>query len=360
MSHFMAREILEREFAIDGTDCHVAPVATGGFSGARVFEVHSGPHRLALRQWPRETLPVKRILALHRWLNYLAVDCELPVAAPLATRDGRTCVESHGDLWHLEPWLPGTPDWGSSSAERRERIQLVMPVIARLHHQSARYPSPASEQPWFGTSPADSSPAIQERLVLLTDMDPETIGVLAGEVRNSFSEDSPETARLNQWLDRFLPAYPRRRHLMLGELSQLVGARVALQPVWRDLWSDHVLFDGARVGGLIDGTAARTESVASDLSRLLGSLAGLDANGWQEALESYDAVRRLSLEERLLVRALDRSSMLMSPATWLRRLARPKPQSVVGPEQLHRILGRIERFSDRLEQDFDGNTGLLL
>jgi homoserine kinase type II len=101
------------------------------------------------------------------------------------------------------------------------------------------------------------------------------------------------------------------------ELATAVTHDVVLQPCLRDIWSDHVLFVGDRVSGLVDFGALRPESVAGDVARLLGSLAGDDPVLWPAGLVAYEAVRPLSPVERSLVAAFDRSAVVLSGLNWL-------------------------------------------
>ena len=71
------------------------------------------------------------------------------------------------------------------------------------------------------------------------------------------------------------------------------------------------------MAGLIDLHACRTDSVATDIARLLGSLIADDRERWDAALEAYMEVRPMSLAERGLVEVYDRSGVLLSGATWL-------------------------------------------
>jgi Ser/Thr protein kinase RdoA (MazF antagonist) len=94
---------------------------------------------------------------------------------------------------------------------------------------------------------------------------------------------------------------------------------VPLQPCLRDVWHDHVLFQEDEVTGLIDPSAARTDTVAADISRLAGSLIADDRLAWGKAIDAYQSVRPLSREEAALVGILDRSGVLLSGMTWLER-----------------------------------------
>src|SRR5262249_28738628 len=87
------------------------------------------------------------------------------------------------------------------------------------------------------------------------------------------------------------------------------------------VWHDHLLFTGDTVTGLIDASACRTENVAGDLARLIGSLIEDNARGWKIALETYRSHHPLSLAEEALIIVLDRSAVLLSSITWLNWLA---------------------------------------
>ena len=90
-----------------------------------------------------------------------------------------------------------------------------------------------------------------------------------------------------------------------------------LQPCLRDIWHDHVLFTGDIVTGLIDPHAARSDSVATDLARLLGTLVGDDRRGWDSGLAAYQEVRPLSAAELAMIELFDQSGVLLSGMTWL-------------------------------------------
>jgi hypothetical protein len=62
----------------------------------------------------------------------------------------------------------------------------------------------------------------------------------------------------------------------------------------------------------------RDDSVAVDLSRLLGSLVGDDDQGWLHGLQVYQQIRPLSRAEYELIGTLDSSTILLSGMNWLR------------------------------------------
>ncbi len=57
--------------------------------------------------------------------------------------------------------------------------------------------------------------------------------------------------------------------------------------------------------------------MATDVARLLASLVDDDPAGWSAGLTAYETVRLLSPNERRLLRAFDRSAVLLSGFQWL-------------------------------------------
>jgi homoserine kinase type II len=120
-------------------------------------------------------------------------------------------------------------------------------------------------------------------------------------------------ARATVILEQFRALAPRVATL----LHNASHRAVPLQPCIRDIWHDHVLFEGDRVTGLIDFGAMRVESVAGDIARLFASLVGDDRPAWQTALGAYEAVRPLSRNERDLIAPFDQSAVLLAGMNWL-------------------------------------------
>ena len=134
-----------------------------------------------------------------------------------------------------------------------------------------------------------------------------------------------------------------------------------LQPVLRDVWSDHVLFTvdehgasatGNRVSAIIDYHAAGVDTPATDLARLLGSwlppVAGQAApllDAWREPLAAYERLRPLAAVERRLVPWLDATAVILGLDNWFRWTLdeqRKFPDTT-------RVQGRIDRLLRRLE-----------
>ncbi len=101
------------------------------------------------------------------------------------------------------------------------------------------------------------------------------------------------------------------------------------------------------VVGLVDFGSSRVDNVSADLARLLGSLAGDDRQWWQIGLATYQAVHPLEEAELFLVKAFDRSTVLMSGLNWIDWIYRQGRVFVSGdaiPRRLDEILLRLENM----------------
>jgi hypothetical protein len=250
------------------------------------------------------------------------------IAAPIPSDLGDTLCFQKETTWQLEPWLPGRADFHHHPGILR--LKATMSALARWHLAAARFLPEDHTREWFGSRTAPS-PAVQERLARLRKISPAQVtqwerGVQqlpAGEIR-TFCEEL--IRRLPPWLP-----------IIAAELTAFQHEPFALQPCLRDVWHDHLLFTGDVVTGLIDASACRTENVAGDLARLIGSLVEDDAAGWKAALDSYRAHHPLSLSEEALVVVLDRSAVLLSSITWLNWLVLERRDFPNQPAALDRL-----------------------
>ncbi len=100
-------------------------------------------------------------------------------------------------------------------------------------------------------------------------------------------------------------------------LDDAQRSNLRLQPCIRDIWHDHVFFEGDEVSGLVDFGALQTDSVAADIARLFGSMVGDDPLGWKTAIQAFESIQPLPEAERSLVTVFDRSTVLLSGMNWL-------------------------------------------
>jgi Ser/Thr protein kinase RdoA (MazF antagonist) len=324
-------------FGLDLQGCVIdRPAEARGFSGAMLFRVRDREQIWCLRRWPPTGMPRTRLLALQHFLRHLEANGIAVLAQPAAALSGDTLVEHQGLLWQLEPWLPGRADFHERPSE--ERLRSAVQTLAQIHLAAELYESPSAGRPWFERHPAAPSPACRERLQILRDWSP----ARCDQARADLEAKAP--AEFRHLAREVLRCFQIGCGPIERELRFLHELPMRVHPCLRDIWHDHVLFTGEEVTGLVDPSAARTENVASDLSRLLGSLLEDDRPRWKSALAAYHEVRPLSQDERRLITALDRSSVLLSGLTWIDRCL----DGQLEDDWLPRVLLRLETLQRRL------------
>ena len=128
-------------------------------------------------------------------------------------------------------------------------------------------------------------------------------------------------------------------------IHRWAAEKVPLQPCLRDIWHDHVLFEGDRVSGLIDFGSVQFDNVAANVARLLGSMLGDDAAAWQRGLAAFETVRPLSDVEKSLVSAFDKSTVLMAGLNWLQWFFREGRQF----DDRGAVIARVDTILARME-----------
>lgn len=311
-------------------DC---PEGAQGFSGTRVYRVRDGLNTYCLKCQPT-SLSVSKLLATHRLLARmfeLGMTC-IPV--PCQTRSGSSSVTTKEGVWQLEPWMPGRADYWAAPSD--ERLAAACHMLARWHRAAV---ASAEGNGWFTTQASATAPVVHERIQTLKWYLDGTLD----QIERALIREPSAT-----WRDLGIPLTTYVRRLaptVLGELMSAACWEVPLQPVMRDIWHDHVLFTGNEVTGLIDFNAAQTDTIAADLSRLLGSLIGSSTEGWLCGLKAYEEIRPLSDTERRLIPILDQSNLLLSGLTWLKR----RYIQNLNLESEDRIFERLRRILERLE-----------
>lgn len=275
--------------------------SAGGFSGARFWRVDAPAGMFCLRRWPSQHPDRQQLEFIQAVLWHVRQEGFHLAPLPVETRTHAGYVFEAGHLWELTPWLPGEADYHRHPSSKR--LRAAAGALAQFHLAASFFPLPHR-----GPS---SPPGLRKRIETFGSWTPAKLSRLAASVT---SADWPQLAAL---AERLLPLYSRAADSVIDMLKQAAVIRVPLEPCIRDIWHDHVLFQGDEVSGLIDFGAMRVDSVATDLARLLGSLCGDDSAAWLEALHAYDAIRPLSSSEALLVTAYDRANVLLSSMSWL-------------------------------------------
>jgi homoserine kinase type II len=315
-------------------DCRTADCVSlgsaGGFSGAAIWKLSVPQGALALRRWPPEHPSPRRLAWIHAVAAHAAQRGFGLLPLPITALDGRSFVHHDGRRWELAPWMPGEADYRQRPSRRR--LENAMLALARFHRSVEDF-----EHVDMHRSP---SPGAADRRIRIAKL-------LAGELAE-LSEAlvsrtiPPEVADAGR---RWVALFPAAAGVVAPLLDEAACYQVAQQPCLRDVWSDHVLFTGDDVSGIVDLGAMRTESVATDVARLLGSLVGDDGEGRLAGLASYESVRPLGEQELRLATAIDRGNVVLSGTLWLRWLLVEGRQF----DDIGAIVGRLQMGLTRLE-----------
>lgn len=287
-------------------DCRPTAVlslgSAGGFSGGAIWQVVAPRGTLCLRRWPAGGPTPDRLASIHAVLRHTfqAGFSRLPLPVPAA--DGATFQPAEGTLWELTPWLAGDPE--RTLPPSPDRLAAAMTALAQWHLAAATFPEPG---PRFGPAPA-----VVERLAAIERLIAGGFDELAAAVDPQILPELSQ--RAPRWFDAARTAAPDLRR----RLAAVAQVAVPWQPCLRDIHSDHVLFVGDEVTGLLDFGALRTDHVTVDLARLLESYAGRDQNLWNAGLATYKKTRPLSTPEQALAPPLAAAATLLAGANWLR------------------------------------------
>jgi Ser/Thr protein kinase RdoA (MazF antagonist) len=291
-----------------------------------------------VRAWPEKGLSWDRLRGLHRLLEHVHRHGITQVAVPVATREGRTLVACENRYWQLEPWMPGAADFSRHPTDAR--LSAALRCLAGWHQAAATFVPRAAEQRWFFSAAAASSSGIAERIEQIDSWTPARCERLRTELARA---EWAEFCKIGQrvW-QLFLHSAPAIR----AELQAARDRRLRVQPCLRDVWHDHLLFTADEVTGLIDPGSCRTENVAADLARLLGSLLGDDRQRRAFAIDVYRQCHPLTFDELALIELFDRSQVLLGGMTWL------DWQLLQGRHFSNRpaVIARLEQIRERLER----------
>lgn len=337
------RTVLRRHFrhVVENASCDVKPVV-GGFSGSSVFRVESSEAAYCLKKWPPPESSGPRILAIHQLLERADARGVDAVPVPLRAISGSTLPEVDRAFWQLEPWKPGVADFLLTPTD--DRLKSAMNHLAKFHDAVRDWVPPAGVDRWFRPPSLEPAPTIAERIRMIEGYESSV-----SDFERALFRDPAQ--RFRELGSRVTCLFRVAKAPVLKELSAVVNFRVSNQPCIRDLWHDHLLFSGDELTGIVDFGAMATDSVTCDLSRLLGSLFGDDMSGWQRAISYYETVRPLTEDEHRLLRPLDRSSVLLSGMTWLKRryILRNTPEDLSPVcQRMETIVARLETLAETL------------
>jgi homoserine kinase type II len=336
----------------------------GGFSGAAFWRITSERGLLCLRRWPTHVDPkwVERLDFIHAVLDHVARRGFSLAPTPIRTRHGESHVRWDGHDWELSAWLPGRADY--FPMRQPEKLRAALSALAEFHRAAADFDGLVS-RPAFS-----ASPGVLTRRRQIEALRAGGLAAIVAAVDNATHSLHGNSSR--DWIAivdlarRLLPLYAQAEEPVCKSLVAAERRSVPLQPCVRDIWHDHVLFLENRVSGLIDFGAMRIDNVAGDVARLLGSFSfddskkKSDAEAWEKGLAAYEAVRRLSADERQLVGVFDHSTTLLAGINWLQWLfveRRTFADLAAVRVRLAAIVARLERLTQAWQSTSDSAAG---
>ncbi len=311
--------------------------ARGGLSGSRFWRVETAEGNFLLRRWPKRHFTLQHLQFIQAVLWQADVEGVPGVRLPVETSERKGVVCEDGSLWELWPEMPGRV--ASNKILSAEQRSAAVAALAAFHEATCAFPLPIL--------PQGRSPGVRRMLERWKHLLRSGLHDLSHSLQDHVSPPMAQKSR------KLLHLITRLSGNGMTLLTRAARLSVRLQPCWGDARREHLFFEGNRVTGLIDFEAMRADSIAADIARLLGSIAGNDRRRWQEGLEEYQRRRSLTDAELYLVTTFDRLERLIEAAEWMHRFY-CRRQSFT-PDQLTTLLGRFDRLLRRLEfqEEFD-------
>lgn len=213
------------------------------------WRVERGDAPLLLRRYD----PARSAEAIgyeHELIAFLA-DRSWPVPVPVAAASGETMIEAAGARWALFPLLPGAPPPDESIFLQRRGA-----LLALVHADLAAWDR-ATRRESFGR---------------IDDFD----AVVQAHGLASFEALLARVQTVDAGRARALAALRARLEVQLAEYGY---AQLPPLPLWGACTSQHVLFDGNDVTGLIDFDEARPDVRSVDIAASI--LADTRSVGWR-------------------------------------------------------------------------------
>lgn len=307
----------------------------GGLSGALVFRCKTPEGQACLRGWPPGK-PAGESLAEIQHALELAHQAGLTfVPRFLCGADGAKSQRCGSRVWELTEWMPGKADYVQYPSE--ERLINALAALAELHAV------------WRSTfTQRATSPACMQRLRMLDG--------LQGAHLETMWLAACRSDRELKLVRETCECLTEQGRSIQRRLESIANARISLQYAIRDVWSDHVFFEGPNVTGVIDFGALRIDEPATDVARLLGSLEPHSEEHWKIGLDAY---RRVNPEvDPRRVQILDQASCLLSAIQWTQWLVVERRRFPVNTDGLH---DRWQNFLTRLRDPHwpaDGGSAL--
>lgn len=318
----------------------IEPVS-GGQSGSVVYRVGlPDGSTWAVKSLP-ERVDGQRGGWVHRLMQHLGQGLRQLIPVLAATSAGETLWRDRsGRCWEMASWMPGEALAAATAIE----VHSAMQTLAAVHGHAAAWPEECSR---LAVPPAAVERSRRARAMLERPWASVLAAVAAASARppHAAGEELTAAAELAACFDTARRLIEQQGGPPLRRLAGWQPGPTRLHAVLRDLTPEHLLWSGPQesclqVSGLIDFHAARVDTPACDVARLLAGWGlGLpQAPGHAAALEAYaDAAEQVMsrsagvvaagmhiqsaiMELRRLVPILAASGVVLGLDNWFRWL----------------------------------------
>ena len=309
------------------TDSKITPLGNaGGFSGSEIWRIDS-PLRgtFCLKRWPRQFQDQSRIEWIHKVLIFASINGCPEIAKPINTRSQKSFHYQYETIWEMTAWADG--EVISPNSLNEKQVESAIETLARFHQATARY--------FFNFAPSNKIVEVRDQLLGL----PVTLAAI-----DQHKNELASYLRQEQWLE-FKTQSPGLALDIARFLLPFSSTVFPVQPVIRDMRPDHLFFTENRVTGLVDFGAMKVDTVACDLSRLLGGLFEDDAHRFQKSINDYSNHRQIFPHEREVILPLNHASVVLGIANWLKWIAVDKIRFYSPNDVGARINSLMRRFT---------------
>ncbi len=287
-----------------------------GFSGASVWKVTTQDQAYALKRWPIGQPAYFDLPTIHRLMQQARQSGLSCIPEVQRTRHGDSVFLHDGVHWDTSTRQPGLPQTQPSE----EQLKQAMNLLTTLHALWR-----AGNERRFDICPAVT---LQHRRLMSWTVDE----------LEQLRQQAPTTGLFREAVLLF----DQYRSQTIKRLEPWLTVRVSLHPCLGDVWSEHVLFEGNQITGLIDFGGMRYDHPAQDLARLLGSYTQGDALRRQLALVQY-APATSELEPLTIL--LDDCGTIVGLGNWLRWLRIEKRRFDDQARAIARLQGLLNRLT---------------
>jgi hypothetical protein len=284
-----------------GESATIAVNRNRGLSEATVYRIETHASTTAIKRWPTN-MARERLLEIHGFQNRMTQSDKTLLPRLLRWSDGQTLLEANGSSWEIAEWKPGAPIEKLGEISDEQLCQCAE-ALAMLHLQSAAQKS-AMLPP----------PGLEQRARGITR-------ALRAEPSSAHRFLHSIASHPSQFAAHVLQDLCIRAHRILPTLTNTIDRmskeRVLCFWVLRDVWREHLLFDGGRLTGIIDLGAARIDWPGLDLVRAFGTLMTGSDPRWSIAIVRYLEARPDTSITFASLESVHRASVALSALQWI-------------------------------------------